>query len=76
MSSPAPFDPVERPAHYARLDPEPIDVIEAWGLPFHLANALKYIARAGHKGEAAEDIRKAREYLRRYLVCLEREPGK
>jgi hypothetical protein len=55
------------PAHYTRLDPEPIDVIEAWGLNFRLANALKYVARAGFKGERESDLEKAIWYLRREL---------
>ena len=55
------------PRHYADLDPEPIDVIEGWGLGFSLGNAVKYIARAGRKpGEAAEaDLAKAAWYLAR-----------
>lgn len=55
------------PTHYTRLDPEPIDVIEAWELNFRLANALKYIARAGFKGERESDLRKAIWYLNREL---------
>ena len=59
-------DPIS-PDHYARLDPEPIDVIEAWGLGYHMGNALKYIARAGRKDRTryAEDLRKAAWYLTR-----------
>lgn len=55
--------------HYTRLKPQPIEVIEAWGLNFHLANALKYIARAGQKpgASADSDLRKAIFYLRRLL---------
>jgi len=57
------------PAHYTRLDPEPITVIESWGLGFHLGNALKYIARAGHKDgvDVSEDLAKARWYIEREL---------
>lgn len=55
--------------HYTRLSPQPIEIIEAWGLDFHLANAVKYIARAGQKpGASAEsDLRKAIWYIRRKL---------
>lgn len=65
MSNPNP-DPTN-PTHYKRLTPEPIDVIEKWGLGFHLGNALKYIARAGHKlgVDAKEDLAKAAWYLAR-----------
>jgi len=54
-------DPVENPVHYKRLRHEPIVVMEALGLgpQFHLASALKYVARAGHKGAALEDLSKA-----------------
>lgn len=61
------------PPHYTRLDPEPIEVIESWGLSFCLGNALKYIARAGHKPGAnrATDLRKALWYLDRELTrCM------
>lgn len=58
------------PQHYRRLSPEPITVIEAWGLSFCLGNALKYISRAGHKpGEDRDrDLAKARWYLDREIT--------
>jgi hypothetical protein len=68
-------DAVQSPAHYARLQPEPLDVIEAWKLDHHSACALKYIARAGHKGNRLEDLRKAAEYLRRLIALEERSSG-
>lgn len=51
---------------YSSLSPEPIDVIESWGLDFHEAAALKYIARHKRKG-GREDIEKAIWYLQRLL---------
>jgi hypothetical protein len=42
---------------------EVIDAIEAWGLGFALGNCVKYIARAGHKHNAREDLQKALWYL-------------
>jgi hypothetical protein len=60
-----------RPDHYARLAPQPIEVIEAWSLPWHLSNVIKYVARAGRKGEEIRDLRKARWYLDRYIGLLE-----
>lgn len=60
-------DSINRPSHYNYSGVEPIDVIEAWGLGFHLGNALKYIARCEHKGSAMEDLRKARWYLDREI---------
>ena len=46
---------------------EPIEVIEDWGLNYHLGNALKYIARNGRKpGEdPREGLSKAIWYLER-----------
>jgi len=58
---------VDHPKHYNTGKFEVIDVIEDWGLNFHLGNAVKYIARAEHKGNAEEDIEKAIWYLKREL---------
>lgn len=61
-------DNVNHPSHYAEGRRfEPIDVIEDWKLDFHLGNAVKYISRAGRKGDAKEDIEKAVWYLNRWL---------
>lgn len=53
--------------HYRKLKPEPIEVIESWGLNFHLGNALKYIARSFYKGSRKQDLQKAIWYLEREL---------
>lgn len=53
------------PKHYTRTKIEPIDVIETWGLCFALGNAIKYIARAGHKDSRREDLIKAANYCYR-----------
>lgn len=62
---------VDHPAHYGGEDDpyETIKVIEAWGLGFHLGNAVKYIARAGKKNpdKAGEDLDKAVWYIQRFL---------
>lgn len=63
---------VVNPHHYTRLTPEPIEVIEAWNLPYHDATALKYISRHREKG-GAEDIRKAVWFLQRILETEYRE---
>lgn len=61
-------DPVNHPAHYKTPSGlEAIDVIEAFGLGFHRGNAVKYLLRAGKKGDAAQDMRKARWYVARDL---------
>jgi len=54
--------------HYQALNPEPIDVIEGWGLGFNLGNAIKYIARAEYKGSKDADLEKAIWYLQRELL--------
>jgi len=66
-------DMINRPPHYARLDPEPIDVIEAWGLGYHLATAVKYISRAGHKEDEIQDLEKAVWFLNRKIQQLKNE---
>lgn len=55
---------------------ETIDVIEDWGLNYHLGNAVKYISRCGRKpGEnPAEALRKAVWYLEREIQVIEAEP--
>jgi len=58
------------PDHYVRLEPQPIDVIESWQLPFHLANVIKYVARAGFKGDPKDDLMKAKWYLERAIARL------
>jgi hypothetical protein len=70
-------DAVNHPAHYGGADDpfEAIKVIEAWGLGFHLGNAVKYLRRAGRKGMALEDLKKARWYLDRYITNLETLDG-
>ena len=50
---------------------ETIKVIEAWGLGFSLGNAVKYISRAGKKGDVLEDLKKALWYLKREISRLE-----
>ncbi len=64
-------DPVNHPAHYCLGGVEVIDAIEAWELPYHLGNVVKYVARAKHKGDELTDLRKARWYLDRYIGRIE-----
>ena len=65
-------DPVNNPQHYTALSPEPIDVIETWGLGFHAGNVVKYVARHLHKGTALQDLKKARWYLTRLIETMEK----
>ena len=61
------MDNVNHPSHYNFGKYEVIDAIEDWGLGFNLGNAVKYIARADHKGNALEDLKKAAWYLQREI---------
>ena len=65
-------DHVDHPAHYNFGAIEVIDAIETWQLGFSLGNAVKYIARAEHKGAALEDLKKARWYLEREIARREK----
>jgi hypothetical protein len=48
---------------------ECIDIVEHFN--FNLGNAIKYIWRAGLKGEAIEDLRKAIWYIDREIQRIE-----
>jgi hypothetical protein len=68
-------DVINKPKHYNFATIEPIDVIEDWKLDFRLANALKYISRAGRKdpSKIKEDLEKAVWYIERFIEkeCLD-----
>jgi len=66
-------DPIDHPHHYTFGAIEVIDAIEAWELGFHLGNVVKYVARAGRKGNQLDDLKKARWYLDRAIGRIERE---
>ena len=63
------------PEHYNRLNPQPKDVIRAWGLNFNLGSAVKYISRAGHKDDIVQDLKKAQEFIQFEIEALEAERG-
>ncbi len=57
-------DLVNHPPHYkSHSGIEAIDVIESFGLGFHLGSVVKYILRAGRKDHLLQDLRKALWYL-------------
>lgn len=60
-------DKVNHPHHYQGNTFEVIDVIEDFGLGFSLGNAIKYILRAGKKGDRIEDLKKAIWYIEREI---------
>lgn len=66
MLNTATQDPINPPA-YIGDGIELIDVVEQYGLPFHLAAALQHIVAADHKGDREKSIEHARWYVERWL---------
>lgn len=64
-------DEVDNPSHYARLTPQPVEVVAAWKLDFFDGSVLAYIARAGFKGDKLLDYKKAASFLSRKIALLE-----
>lgn len=64
---------VDHPQHYNNSPSgvECIDVVEH--MNFNLGNAIKYIWRAGDKGDPVTDLAKARWYIDREIERLTRE---
>lgn len=61
--------------HYEEMTIQPWDAMKAWCTAEEFRGylkcaAIKHIARAGKKGSAAEDIEKARDYLRKLSEAL------
>jgi len=67
-------DTVDHPAHYLAHPSgvECITITEHMG--FNLGNVVKYVWRADLKGDAIEDLKKARWYLTREIERLETKP--
>lgn len=69
-------DTINHPPHYTS-DPsgvECITVVEH--RTFNVGNAMKYLWRAGLKGAAIDDLRKARWYVDREIQRLESKESK
>lgn len=68
-------DTVNHPKHYNSHPSgvECIDIIEHFS--FNIGNAIKYLWRSGMKGDALEDLKKARWYVDRAIAQLERHPA-
>lgn len=64
-------DSVNQPPHYITSSLQMIQVVEAFGLGFHLGNVIKYVLRSDKKGSQLEDLKKARWYLTRAIQVLE-----
>jgi predicted Zn-dependent protease len=60
----------DSPTYYTRGSIEVWDFIRDQGLNYHLGCAIKYIARAGYKDSAEQDLKKAIHYLENELSHL------
>lgn len=65
--------------HYVAMAVQPWDAMRAWMTPaefraFCRGNAIKYLARAGSKGDEAEDYAKAAHYLDALLSTYSIDP--
>lgn len=56
------METVSNQPHYTNRSPQPIEVIQAWGLNYLEGNILKYLARWRFK-DRVRDLKKARQYL-------------
>lgn len=64
-------DPVNHPQHYT-AHPSGVECIQVTEhFSFNVGNAIKYLWRAGLKGSAVEDLRKAAWYAEREAQRLE-----
>lgn len=67
-------DNIKKPDHYCEgREYEPKDVIRDWGLNFNLGSSVKYISRAGRKGDKLEDLKKAKQFLEFEIEAVEEE---
>jgi len=65
-------DTINSPTHYNLIPGiECIDVVQWFN--FNRGNAIKYIWRAGHKGDEIEDLWKAIRYLEFEISRLEKQ---
>lgn len=70
------IEAVNHPSHYGGdVTHEVVKCLEAWGMENDalLWNAVKYIARAGKKDAAIQDLQKAKWYLERRIKSLEQK---
>lgn len=71
--SPVDNDPVYSPKHYT-TNPSGIECIEVTEyFNFNKGNAIKYIWRAGDKGNEIQDLQKAAWYIQREIGRLQRK---
>lgn len=69
-------DPVNHPAHYT-AHPSGVECITITEhMNFNIGNAMKYLWRAGSKGEALEDLKKAAWYVNREIGRVGKAVGR
>ena len=61
--------------HYRSKTIQPWEAMQAWMTPeqfigFLRGNAIKYLARAGSKGDALEDVEKAKHYCEKLVEIM------
>jgi len=61
-------DSVNHPMWYCKGGIEVLDFILAWDLGFLAGNIVKYVVRAPYKGNALQDLQKARFYLDKLIT--------
>lgn len=65
------YDPVDKPKHY-NVHPSGVECIQITEhMGFCLGNVIKYVWRADIKGDAVEDLKKAKWYIERELAKRE-----
>jgi hypothetical protein len=68
------IETVNHPQHYGGDVPHEVwKCLNAWGLETDalIWNAIKYLSRAGKKGDRLEDLKKAAWYLNKRIELLE-----
>jgi len=65
-----------KPEYYQSGPNDVTAFAKKYGLGFALGNVVKYVVRAGKKGDAMEDLLKAREYLDREIEDISKDTGK
>jgi len=61
---------MSRQVYLARRVIEAADLIEDWGLGWHLGRVIECLSKDGQKGFAIDDLRAARWYLARKISAL------
>jgi len=64
------YDPVIYPKHYCFSKIEPRKAIREWGLNFNLGSVIKYVIRASRKGNAIQDLEKAKQFINFEIEAL------